>query len=1116
MAGELIRSNSSENLNELVKKSAAQPKTLVKEQARQRSNSIKFEESPANITRRSSSERRQSLRNTGKPSNLSKLQTIHNENEVTDPQKVLKSGFMHIQWPTKSKKPAWKSQWVELSSEELRAMDRKGASAKKTTTLRVENFKKIQIAAATSFTGRAGAAGGTVIDIDIASDDAQKSRILVEATSLEDAQSWVKFVSALQPPQFEDQTQHFHRHGFRQESKSEHVTARSTSDGVGQIENSNSPAGSVPRRASGHQLHGGTLTREINEIIIPNSLAEARASITQMQAESTSTKFKDKVKSVMKMQKITTALKRANSVVVSPKATGGNKGKLAQSTLPAFDEEQEDPLQEAYDRFLEANDIWDILALFEDVLILADVGLDGGPNFFELLQRKLSLELNFKQNHFFRTIRQRLKRIHEISECKKLTGVQCVITGAGPVGLRAAVEFALMGADVTVMEMRNAFPRLNILHLWDWACDDLADLGFTRAELFGPGGNNHISTRTLQTNLTKLACLLGVRIYTGVKFAAVEAPSSKGGLHRIKSQFVDTDGFNDRCGRQLEANILIDAGGTAAPVVKYYDMLQKKQKLSKALGLVAHFKRSKGENSTREFSHAYQYKQKEFDTLKSNGIDIENVVHYKRGTHYLVMTPTVGSLIAKQCFKAKKKSTTELLQASNLNKDKLREYAREVAIFWGLPKNCEFIADERQAAQIFDFSERTTTEQPMHVVQSGNSQLLVFVAGDALIEPFWPEGLGINRGFFSVMDTAYVVQSYFHEGYVDPALIKEMTKLRDILFKIQSGLSGHTKMNVLLDESSHKYSFVPDTRYKTYRRPQITQGNSGAHTHTVSTERTITRDIRLQSAKDTTRIPSPVTMEGNKEPMRQRAKSERKKTSSSSTKCEVCKQTVYAMEKITADGKNYHKSCFKCQVCEMKVSAGSYAAAEGNIFCKPHFKQLFLSKGNYSDGFGKEQHKKQWASQRSSTGSPVSESGTVIVSVQSPFGLLLDGTAKGCFVATLKEGKSLAKTGLVKEGMRITAVNDDPVKGMDKAKITQLIKKSGSNCKFEFEEDPKGYAAFKSTAKPQTTQNVPPPKPSRHSNRSSTGSNVSNGDAYSNVRSGLRASSRRPSIETAE
>ncbi len=30
------------------------------------------------------------------------------------------------------------------------------------------------------------------------------------------------------------------------------------------------------------------------------------------------------------------------------------------------------------------------------------------------------------------------------------------------------------------------------------------------------------------------------------------------------------------------------------------------------------------------------------------------------------------------------------------------------------------------------------------------------------------------------------------------------------------------------------------------------------------------------------------------------------------------------------------------------------------VYCKAHFKQLFKAKGNYSEGFGEEQHKNKW------------------------------------------------------------------------------------------------------------------------------------------------------------
>lgn len=38
----------------------------------------------------------------------------------------------------------------------------------------------------------------------------------------------------------------------------------------------------------------------------------------------------------------------------------------------------------------------------------------------------------------------------------------------------------------------------------------------------------------------------------------------------------------------------------------------------------------------------------------------------------------------------------------------------------------------------------------------------------------------------------------------------------------------------------------------------------------------------------------------------------------------------------------------------------SYASLQGSIYCKPHFNQLFKSKGNYDEGFGLRPHKEMW------------------------------------------------------------------------------------------------------------------------------------------------------------
>lgn len=78
------------------------------------------------------------------------------------------------------------------------------------------------------------------------------------------------------------------------------------------------------------------------------------------------------------------------------------------------------------------------------------------------------------------------------------------------------------------------------------------------------------------------------------------------------------------------------------------------------------------------------------------------------------------------------------------------------------------------------------------------------------------------------------------------------------------------------------------------------------------------------------------------------------------TKCADCHKTVYAMEKTEADKKIYHKSCFKCTHCKSILKLGNYTANDGQIYCKPHFLQLFAIKGNYSAGFGLNDHKARW------------------------------------------------------------------------------------------------------------------------------------------------------------
>lgn len=76
--------------------------------------------------------------------------------------------------------------------------------------------------------------------------------------------------------------------------------------------------------------------------------------------------------------------------------------------------------------------------------------------------------------------------------------------------------------------------------------------------------------------------------------------------------------------------------------------------------------------------------------------------------------------------------------------------------------------------------------------------------------------------------------------------------------------------------------------------------------------------------------------------------------------CIACLKTVYPLERLVALQHVYHTSCFRCAHCNTKLSLGNYASLHGNVYCKPHFSQLFKTKGNYDEGFGHRPHKELW------------------------------------------------------------------------------------------------------------------------------------------------------------
>nr|XP_050846581.1 repetitive organellar protein isoform X4 [Vespula vulgaris] len=77
--------------------------------------------------------------------------------------------------------------------------------------------------------------------------------------------------------------------------------------------------------------------------------------------------------------------------------------------------------------------------------------------------------------------------------------------------------------------------------------------------------------------------------------------------------------------------------------------------------------------------------------------------------------------------------------------------------------------------------------------------------------------------------------------------------------------------------------------------------------------------------------------------------------------CESCKKKVYPLEKVETNNKIFHKQCFRCLQCNCVLRMDTFTLNNGKLYCIPHFKQLFITRGNYDEGFGVDPHKNKWA-----------------------------------------------------------------------------------------------------------------------------------------------------------
>ena len=95
--------------------------------------------------------------------------------------------------------------------------------------------------------------------------------------------------------------------------------------------------------------------------------------------------------------------------------------------------------------------------------------------------------------------------------------------------------------------------------------------------------------------------------------------------------------------------------------------------------------------------------------------------------------------------------------------------------------------------------------------------------GDALQEPFWPEGLGINRGFLHAFDCADLAKRLADAtrarggAHFDVAAAARPIARREALFNVTKQVGGSNRKTELKPEKNKRkeiaYRIDPATRY---------------------------------------------------------------------------------------------------------------------------------------------------------------------------------------------------------------------------------------------------------------------------------------------------------------
>ena len=393
-----------------------------------------------------------------------------------------------------------------------------------------------------------------------------------------------------------------------------------------------------------------------------------------------------------------------------------------------------------------------------------------------------------------------------------------LVVGGGPVGLRLAIELKLGGHQVTVFEKRREVRgaggelqqlgftnRINRPHVFNFLRNDLDRLNgrdFMSSKMcypvFTQADTSSIGIDELQLLLLKNALLLGVDFQLGMSYEdahiVLDAKTQK---PRWQVKFTcdnlaaEQQGITPGSHRVAMFDVLMGCDGARSRVRESQKRIfgdVDKRNFKKMIGVVANIQKvSRQRLKELGFPSGQEPTDMKRAHLANGAGNMAGLNYYKASYHnYVIFTPSKEDL-QRAGFGGSIYSFSDGREKANPNtpeeKLRLKQWVLARCKEAGIPVdeslgNGGFV-EEPNDVMAFDFSEiwkcqknfafnlppvgyDTETLGPW----SGTSLVPpIGLVGDAVTEPFWIAGVGLQRGWNGVMDACYLIDNLYNMSF---------------------------------------------------------------------------------------------------------------------------------------------------------------------------------------------------------------------------------------------------------------------------------------------------------------------------------------------------------------